>query len=374
MNRRWMSIIILMLAIVCSGCGRDKAEGGNRPGSSPTPQPLVTLPAEVTPKADDTKADGEELPGVEDYYPMEADTEYTYEGEGNEYAGYYRYVDYIDTVKNRIQIRTNNGGSETVQVLERKDGSLSVTYLANECYYRENFMEKAAAGGVQVLLKEPLVQGTRWTLSDGRSRYISGTKVPVSTPYGSFEALEVTTEGEDSITRDYYAIGTGLVKSVYESEGLTVSQTLKDVKRDMAFKQTATIYHADEDEKLYMEQVELTLPTNTDSLTVLEAAMKKAPAKQTNLPLLSENTKINHITIKEDGILLADFSKEFVAEMNAGSGYELLILQGITNTLGSYYGTSKVLITLEGKPYESGHILMEEGEVFEVDYSNVAKE
>ncbi len=375
MKRRWISIIILVLALVCSGCSRNKAEEGKRPeGISPTSQPLATLPAEVTPEADDTKADGEDLPRVEDYYPMEADTEYIYEGEGNEYAGYYRYVDYIDPVKNRIQIRTNNGGSETVQVLERKNGSLAVTYLVNECYYRENFMERTAPEGAQVLLQEPLVKGTSWTVSGSTTRYISGTEVPVSTPYGSFQALEVTTKGEDSVTRDYYAIGVGLVKSIYESEGLTVSQSLKDLKRDMAFKQTASIYHADVDEKIYMEQVELTLPTNTDSLTVLAAAMKEVPAKQTYLPLISKNTEINHITLEEDGILRVDFSKEFVEEMNAGSGYELLILQSITNTLGGYYGASKVLITLEGKPYESGHILMEKGEVFEVDYSGVSEE
>ncbi len=377
MNRKRIPAIIVILAIaamVFSGCSRDKEEGKRPEDISPTPQPTVTLPAEVTPEADDTEAEGEETLMLEDYYPLEADTEYIYEGEGNEYAGYYRYVDYIDPAKNRIQIRMNNGGSETVQVLELKNKSLSVTYQKAECYYRENFMERAASEGTEVLLQEPLVQGTNWTLSDGRTRYISGTEVPVSTPHGSFKALEVTTKGEDSMARDYYAAGMGLVKSEYESEGILISRSLSSVKRDTAYKQTVAIYHADVDEKLYMEQTELILPTNTDSLTVLEEAMKKEPSKQTRLPLISKNTKINHIGLKDGGILQVDFSREFVEEMNAGAGYELLILQSITNTLGSYYGTSQVWITLEGKPYESGHMLLEEGETFEVDYSNVTEE
>ena len=176
------------------------------------------------------------------------------------------------------------------------------------------------------------------------------------------------------MARDYYAAGVGLVKSEYESEGIFISRSLITVKRDTAYKQTAAIYHADVDEKLYMEQTELILPTNTDSLTVLEEAMKKEPSKQTRLPLISKNTKINQIGLKDNGILQVDFSREFVEEMNAGAGYELLILQSITNTLGSYYGTSQVWITLEGKPYESGHMLLEEGETLEVDYSNVAEE
>jgi hypothetical protein len=59
--------------------------------------------------------------------------------------------------------------------------------------------------------------------------------------------------------------------------------------------------------------------------------------------------------------------------MNAGSGYEAMILQCITNTLGNYYNTDQVYITIEGKPYESGHIVMKKGETFKVNYDNVIK-
>ena len=65
-----------------------------------------------------------------------------------------------------------------------------------------------------------------------------------------------------------------------------------------------------------------------------------------------------------------DLSKEFTKEMNAGSLYESQILQCITNTLGDYYMVKKVYITVEGKPYSSGHILMKKGEAFNVNYKN----
>ena len=82
---------------------------------------------------------------------------------------------------------------------------------------------------------------------------------------------------------------------------------------------------------------------------------------------------INSLYLGDDQIVYVDFSDEFVTEMNAGSGYEQLILQGITNTLGNYYGVNKVYITLEGKPYESGHVLMKKGETFEVDMDQVVR-
>ena len=57
--------------------------------------------------------------------------------------------------------------------------------------------------------------------------------------------------------------------------------------------------------------------------------------------------------------------------MNAGSSFEALILQSLTNTLGNYYGVQEVYITIDGGPYESGHIIIEEGEPSTVNYDNV---
>ena len=65
-----------------------------------------------------------------------------------------------------------------------------------------------------------------------------------------------------------------------------------------------------------------------------------------------------------------DFSTDLSA-MNAGSGIEAMTLQGIVNTIGDYYHVDEVLLTLDNEPYESGHILLNEGETWPVDYGNV---
>jgi hypothetical protein len=56
--------------------------------------------------------------------------------------------------------------------------------------------------------------------------------------------------------------------------------------------------------------------------------------------------------------------------MNAGAGYESMILQSIVNTLGGYYGVDQVYLTVEGEPYSSGHIAMKKGEFFKVNLNN----
>ena len=373
MKKNILYASMIMLLVLLSGCNKNKQNTEEITGAlTPTVQPMITTPVE------DNKA--VKPLTISDYYPLLADTEYVYEGQGNEYAAYNRVTDFLDAEKKRIQTRTNNGGMETVSVMEIKDGKLSVIAAVNESYSREDIMTDAVAGtDAEVLLMEPLVQGTEWTLQNGSKRYISATEVEVETPSGNYKAIEVTTDstdstdGSDGITKDYYAPQVGLVKSVFSSGDMEVTSSLREIKTNAPFTQAIDIFYPDADEKIYVEPLTLTFRTGEKTRTVLQDAICKEAAKASYLPLASIKTKINSLYLGEDGIVHVDFSPELVSDMNAGSGYEVLILQSITNTLGNYYGVEEVLITMEGKPYESGHILMKEGETFKVNMDNVVR-
>lgn len=372
---------MVLLLILLVGCKKDDQNNnqnneGNTAVITPTTVPIVTLPAEITPIVDPTTTENnnEELQSIKDYYPIQPDTEYIYEGAGNEYAAYVRYLDFMDLEANRLQTRTDNGGSVTVRVLEIKDGKLSIITTVNECYYRDNFMEATTPEEkAEVLLMEPLVKGTQWLLPDGQKRYISDTAMQIVTPLGSYKALEVTTEGNDSLTKDYYAYGIGLVKTIFISGDMEVASLLSEIHPAKAYTQVLDVNYPDTDEKIYVEPITLTFHTGDDTKTIIEETLKKQAKKDTYLPLASTNTKVNSLYLDKDGIVQVDFSPEFVNEMNAGAGYELLILQSITNTLGNYYGARAVSITLEGKPYESGHVLMKKGETFKVNMKAVVQ-
>lgn len=363
-----VSIIFLMLFL--SACNKKQQNtGDNVNTATPTAQPTVTLPTEDT-----TAYTPMEALKLADYYPMLADTEYVYEGTGSEYTTYNRVTDFIDTAQGRIQTRSNNGGTETVRVMELKNGKLSVIKTVNECYYRDNLLENATAGNdEEVLLMEPLVQGTQWTLADGSKRSITAVNVEVTTPSGNYTAIEVTTEGTDSTTKDYYAPTVGLVKSVFGSGDLEVSSSLKQINSDTPFTQKIDIFYPDVDEKIYVEPLTLTFHTGDDTKQILQNAISAKATKDSHLPLTSIKTKINSLYLGEDKIVHVDFSPELISDMNAGAGYEQLILQSITNTVGNYYSAQEVAITVAGKPYESGHILMKEGETFKVNQDKVVR-
>ncbi len=369
MKKKILLLSIVLLPLFLGACSKAKQNDTNEI------TPTIIAESNIDTTQNDTETDVKEALTIDEYYPMLADTEYVYEGQGNEYAAFRQSTDFLDAANHRIQTRTNNGGTETVRVIQIKAGKLEVIKIINECYYRDNYLSGTASeDSPEVLLMEPLVQGTEWTLSDGRKRYISGVDVSVTTPSGEYKAIEVTTENEDGQSKDYYAPETGLVKSVFKAGDMEVTSSLKTINANQAYTKMIDIYYPDADEKIYPEQTTLTFHTGDEAKDVLQAAISKKASKDTYLPLASINTKVNSLYLAEDGTVMVDFSKEFVTDMNAGAGYELLILQGITNTLGNYYQAQDVIITVDNKPYESGHIIMEEGEAFHVNMDDVVSQ
>ena len=304
---------------------------------------------------------------IKDYFSYKENTKYVYEGKGNEYATYSVLVDYL--VGDRVQLRLNNGGTETIKVLENKNGMLTMLLSKGETYYREN-LTQGTGNTNEVLLKEPLVKGTTWTLSDNSKRYISNVDVEVTVPSGKYKAIEVTTEGKDGNMIEYYAPNVGLIKGVFTFNGAEVSSSLGKMEKDALLTQTVKFFYPNgNDDKLYFANKQLSFNTNDITKMILEKAYKDLPKGNIG-KVLSTNAKIKSLYLNKDNIVYVDLTKEFVSEMNAGSGYEGIILQGITNTLGTYYGVDKVYITVEGSPYTSGHIVMKKGEYFTVNLKN----
>ncbi len=287
---------------------------------------------------------------AEDYFPVVENTKYSYQGEGNEFASYTVYIDYISN--NRFQTRTNNGGTETIKVYEFKDNQLTELYSKGETYFREDFTNREFQEG-SVVLKPPY----------------TGELKQIVTQQGNFDAIEVTTESGNGTTTNYYAKDVGLVKSIFKSGTSEVSSTLTDVEQNMPLIQTVTLYYPDLDGiHLNSVDVQISFNTNDSAKDVIEKTVKDLSVYE----LFSINTKINELYFDEkDESVHIDLSKNFIEEMNAGAGYESMILQSIANTLGSYYGVENIYLTIDGSLYESGHISMEENEPLKVDYSVV---
>jgi translation elongation factor P/translation initiation factor 5A len=321
----------------------------------------------MTPKPGETDNIKEEL-SIEDYYPISKNTKYSYEGKGNEFATYTVFVDYA--TDNRVQTRTNNGGTESVNVLELKDDQLTLLYSRGETYFRQNFINNEYDGG-KILLKEPLEEGNSWNYDENTTAAITAVSKEIVTGLGNYEAIEVTLEGEQGKTVDYYAKDVGLVKTSASGEGYEISSTLSSIEKNTPLIQTIALYYPNKDGNLSTIDVQIEFNTNDEPKEVIERIVKDLSVHE----ILSPNTKINELFYnEEENSVHIDLTKDFVTEMNAGASFEALTLQSLTNTLGQYYGVREVYITIDGGPYESGHIIMEKGEPSLVNLDNVRTE
>ncbi|MCB2293610.1 GerMN domain-containing protein [Clostridium algoriphilum] len=362
MKKNIRVILVIVTFILLTGCSKGITSKTKVPDNAGNAKPKVDM---SKPKVDNSKGDVATAK-IGDYYPFEKSLKYMYVGEGNEYATYSVFVDYLRG--NRQQIRIDNGGSELVKVLENKDGELRLIFSKGEIYYREDFTSQIN-NKPEILLKEPLTKGNSWTLKDGSKRSITNVKVAIKTPLASYECIEVTTVRKDSTDKDYYAANIGLVKTLFTSNG-DVSSSLSKMEKKVPFVQMVKFYYPNGNDSMnYITEKKLSFDTNDITRKIFEKKFKEVPNENVGR-LISPNTTIKSLYLNKDNIVYVDFSKEFTQEMNAGSGYESQILQCITNTLGDYYMVKKVYITVEGKPYSSGHILKNKGEAFIVDYKN----
>lgn len=354
MKKRCLSFFLcVILAISFSGC---KSNTNDTTANDTTAQTTTSAPEETTTSAQATQSADAEKAG--DYFPILENVRYVYQGEGNEFLSYDQYVDYTDDT--HMQLRINNGGTETVKVIEVADGKVKCVFSQAETYYRENFLSKTG-GTEEVLLMEPIEAGTSWTLSDGGTRTITGVDVDIETPSGTYSAISVETDEPSGTVTDYYAKGVGLVKTVRAANGSEMTSSLSEIQEDVPFTQTVRFFYPNaSDEKIYYQDRTIRFQTNDITRTVLQNAYEEEIPGQPGT-VFSDDTTVNSLYLSHDGMVYLDLSRSFLTGMNAGAEYEIMILQCVADTFGYYYGTDKVILTIDGELYESGHIKMEKG-------------
>jgi len=308
---------------------------------------------------------------VSDYYPFKENVRYVYAGEGMEYASSNLYVDFIKDSK--IQYRVVNGGTTSGQVFEIKNDELRMLDSVEEFYYRDDLTAEQGQM-VDILLKEPLAKGNSWLSASGKKRYIAGIDIEVEVPYGRFKTIEVVTENGDSKVYDYYAKGVGVVKRIFNFKNNKVTVSLEKILKDVKVDQTVKFYYPEYNKDLIVyKKIKLSLKTNEQVKDYFQKYFKEKPAADAST-VISKKTKINKLYLnREENKVYVDFSKELIKNMNLGSGPETMMLQAITNTLGDYYNVDKVHITVEGKNYESGVVIVDEKHPLMVNIKNTVE-
>ncbi len=306
---------------------------------------------------------------IKDYYPFEENKTMKYKGIGNEYAEMETFVEFIE--EDTIQIKTINAGTNFVNVVELKDGVLTEVFGEGEFYHIEN-MINTNRNIDNIILKEPIQVGNSWQDGEGNKVEITGIDKLIDTPLKKYEALEVTTNYKGNASKkDYYVKGVGFVASIYEDGEFEVKTLLEKIEDKGISTNIKVYYPTSEDIGSKYIMKEINFKTNNNIKATLERLLKN-PKSDKLLAAIPEDASIKRINLNRDNWNLeVDLSKEFNSEMNAGSTSEIEIINSIVNTLGNYYDVERVYITVEGQPYQSGHLQLLENEYFEVNTKDI---
>ena len=323
---------------------------------------------------------------VKDYFPVLKDIKYIYETAETE-VFYEVTVDYAS--EDKMQLRSNHSDKSNISVIQIIDEKAVLTYSQEEEYFRQNLMNYSDNG--DVLLMEPIEEGTKWSLKNGGVSKITSVSSKVSTPVDMYDAIEVTTQWENKKTVDYYSKGVGLVKKIeviqeiQESEeqiseqgiqtnqDTTVNQDSPVIIESQTSKTTQTTVYLSEIDKDYIlsEEINFYFPdinnmkvlsiaetvefrTNDFTEDVFTKSYRSIAYK--GVKVFSRTSSINKIDIDPDGTLHIDLNNKFLKSLNVEALYEGMILQSITNTFGRFYEAEQLIFTVENEDYKSENI------------------
>lgn len=127
------------------------------------------------------------------------------------------------------------------------------------------------------------------------------------------------------------------------------------------------LYSASADKYFYVNS---SVNYDSDDFDTKLIKLLKTSPNNSLIKNIPDNVDINSLVVDNDTLII-DLSHNFISESNFGSGIESSVLQCIANTAGEAKNVEKVIITLNGSPYESSHIIMEPGDYFTVNTKNI---
>lgn len=181
-------------------------------GVNTTPQPEPGEPADKI--------------NLSDYFPLTKGSSWRYLGYGNEYASFNRKVVFVEG--NKAQVIEDNGGTVSASVYTFSEDEITRIFFQGEEYQETNFLNEEPNENL-IVLKKPISVGTKWEVENG-TREIVDVNATVDTPIGEFtNCIKVEISYEHSTLHEYFKDGIGMVKRVFNSEGVEITSTLEEV-------------------------------------------------------------------------------------------------------------------------------------------------
>lgn len=334
--------------------------------------------------AEDLNDKSEAVNELEQWLPKTPNVERIYAGEGNEYAEFSTYPQFI--TEDSIQFKNQNPGIISYHIYEYREDRIVETFTHHGGLMRDDFANTAKTSdseGEEIILKVPIEVGTQWEDREGQTVEITATDLELAAPNGTVPGIEVTTttidqDGHEGKIYRYYGKDIGLVKEVIELSSdaeMTVTSTLTEYKPDTVEKIPFTLYALDYETLDQAIEIEMELELKTNDpirLALTDKLKEELDSEGTNL--LPNDATINFMYLDDNNVVHVDFSEELATNIQAGASSESEILQRIVDTIANLYHAEAVNLSLDGGAYnKGGHVHIDKDQLLYPTHGPVAQ-
>ena len=147
-----------------------------------------------------------------DYFPNEPMVKQFSGGFENE--GFSRNYDLFKD--GLVQVKQDDCATSVVMIYKVScDEVVQVYNKEIQGHYEEDYLNNYQANANNVIIKNPIKKGNKWSTDNGGQYEITDTNVKITTPLGKYKTIEITYTLGEFKSVSYYAKGIGLVKGMY---------------------------------------------------------------------------------------------------------------------------------------------------------------
>jgi hypothetical protein len=161
-------------------------------------------------------------PEAAEYFQTKAGTVMTFQGIGNEFAGFTVHVLYAN--QGKVEWRTTSGGASVAEVFTVRPNDVTRTYRKEAADMTLRINEPPNLN--EILVKGPIRPGTTWQ-SGGFNYRIIDTDATFSALGRTLKhVLVVEARSENTVLRTFYTKAYGMVGRIFESGGSKIESRL----------------------------------------------------------------------------------------------------------------------------------------------------
>jgi hypothetical protein len=161
-------------------------------------------------------------PEAAEYFQTKAGTVMTFQGIGNEFAGFSVHVLYAS--QGKVEWRTTSGGASFAEVFTVRPNEVTRSYHKEAADMKLRIDEPPNVN--EITLKGPIRPGTTWQ-SGGFTDTITDTDAIFNAMGTTLKhVLVVEARSENTVLRTYYTKAYGMVGRIFESGGSKVESRL----------------------------------------------------------------------------------------------------------------------------------------------------